>query len=284
MKTARIIVLGIALSAGGVAAWLASGSSENKPAPAEPVAQLPTVDVLVAKSDIGLGQTVKPEDMVWQTWPSATASNSFIKKPDRPDAVTQIAGSIARDPVIAGEPIREQKLVKSTGSGFMAAILPSGARAVSTEVSPETGAGGFILPNDRVDVILSRREKHPENPAVPEIIVSEVILTNIRVLAIDQAPKEKDGQTNLVGKTATLELQPGQAETLARARQMGILTLALRSITDAKREEAKLDDQSLVTVYRGTDRQTYSCNPSCTTAEAAEPAPYLVAKSRLISG
>ena len=263
MKTARIIVLGIALSAGGVAAWLASGSNDSKPAPAEPVAQLPTVDVLVAKSDIGLGQIVKPEDMLWQTWPAATASNSFIKRTDRPDAQTQIAGSIARDPVIAGEPIREQKLVKANGSGFMAAILPSGARAVSTEVSPETGAGGFILPNDRVDVILSRREKHPENPSQPEVVLSEVILSNIRVLAIDQAPKEKDGQTNLVGKTATLELQPGQAEALARARQMGVLTLALRSITDVRRDEAKLDDQSLITVYRGTDRQTYSCNPSC---------------------
>src|ERR1700742_3405953 len=107
MKTARIIVLGIALSAGGVAAWLASGANDSKPAPAEPVAQLPTVDVLVAKSDIGLGQLVKPEDMVWQTWPSATASASFIKKPDRPDAVTQIAGSIARHPGIAGAPSRE---------------------------------------------------------------------------------------------------------------------------------------------------------------------------------
>jgi len=262
MKTARIIVLGIALSAGGVAAWLASGS-DNKPAPAEPVATLATVDVLIAKSDIGLGQTVKPEDMVWQTWPSATASSSFIKRTDRPDAQNQIAGSIARDPVIAGEPIREQKLVKSNGSGFMAAILPSGARAVSTEVSPETGAGGFILPNDRVDVILSRREKHPENPANPEIVVSEVVLSNIRVLAIDQAPKEKDGQTNLIGKTATLELRPTQAEMLTRARQLGVLTLALRSIADAKREEAKLDDNTLVTVYRGSDRQTYSCNPSC---------------------
>src|ERR1700744_3635156 len=263
MKTARIIVLGIALSAGGVAAWLASGSNDSNPAPAEPVAQLPTEDVLVAKSDIGLGQIVKPEDMVWQTWPSATASNSFIKKTERPDAQTQIAGSIARDPVIAGEPIREQKLVKGTGSGFMAAILPSGARAVSTEVSPETGAGGFILPNDRVDVILSRREKHPENPAVPELIISEVILSNIRVLAIDQAPKEKDGQTNLVGKTAPLELQPGQAETLARARQMGILTLALRSIVDAKREEAKLDDPALVTGYRGSQLPHYHCTPPC---------------------
>src|SRR5262249_19250925 len=110
MKTARIIVLGIELSAGGVAAWLVSGSHDSKRAQ-EPVAKVPTVDVVVAKSDIGLGQSVKPEDMVCQTWPSATASSSFIKKTDRPDAVTQIAGSIARDPVIAGEPIREQKLV-----------------------------------------------------------------------------------------------------------------------------------------------------------------------------
>ena len=193
------------------------------------------MDVLIAKADIGLGQTVKPEDLVWQTWPSATASSSFIKRTDRPDAQTQIAGSIARDPVIAGEPIREQKLVKSSGSGYMAAILPSGTRAVSTEVSPETGAGGFILPNDRVDVILSRREKHPENPANPEIVVSEVVLSNIRVLAIDQAPKEKDGQTNLIGKTATLELRPTQAEMLTRARQLGVLTLALRSIADASK-------------------------------------------------
>ena len=168
MKTARIIVLGIALSAGGVAAWLASGSDSSKPPPAEPVAQLPTVDVLVAKSDIGLGQSVKPEDMAWQTWPAATASNSFIKRSDRPDAQTQIAGSIARDPVIAGEPIREQKLVKANGSGFMAAILPSGMRAISTEISPETGAGGFILPNDRVDVILSKREKNTAGAGSPD--------------------------------------------------------------------------------------------------------------------
>jgi pilus assembly protein CpaB len=245
MKTARIIVLGIALSAGGVAAWLASGSNDTKPAPAEPVAQLPTVDVLVAKSDIGLGQSVKPEDMVWQTWPSATASNSFIKKTDRPDAVTQIAGSIARDPVIAGEPIREQKLVKSTGSGFMAAILPSGMRAVSTEISPETGAGGFILPNDRVDVILSKRDKNPDRGGggLQDVVTSEIILSNVRVLAIDQTPKEKDGQNVVVGKTVTLELRPEQTETLARARQSGTLSLALRSISDINATDDRSEDQ-----------------------------------------
>src|SRR5271154_786111 len=118
MNRARIIVLTIAIGAGGVAAYLASGS-DSKPPAAEPVAQLQTVDVLVAKSDIGLGQTVTPNDMLWQTWPAATASNSFIRRNERPEATTQITGSIARAPFITGEPIREQKLVKADGSGFM---------------------------------------------------------------------------------------------------------------------------------------------------------------------
>jgi pilus assembly protein CpaB len=242
MYTARIVVLTIALSAGGVAAYLASGS--DKPRPPEPAAQLPTVDVLVAKSDIGLGQSVTPENLQWQTWPAATASNNFVRRNERPDATTQIAGSIARAPFIAGEPIREAKLVKANGSGFMAAILPTGMRAVSTEISPETGAGGFILPNDRVDVILSKREKNPDHAGPSDIITSEIIMGNVRVLAIDQAPKEKDGQNAVVGKTVTLELKPEQAETLARARQSGTLSLALRSIADLNVVEARTDDQA----------------------------------------
>jgi pilus assembly protein CpaB len=241
MNTARIVVLTIAVGAGGIAAYLASGS-DNKPAP-EPVAQLQTVDVLVAKSDIGLGQTVSPEDLQWQTWPAATASNSFIRRNERSDATSQIAGSIARAPFIAGEPIRELKLVKADGSGFMAAILPTGMRAVSTEISPETGAGGFILPNDRVDVILTKRDKNPDRSGQPDIVNAEIILSNVRVLAIDQAPKEKDGQNAVVGKTVTLELKPEQSETLARARQTGTLSLALRSIADLNAVDNRTDNQ-----------------------------------------
>src|SRR6266566_217457 len=243
MYTARIVVLTIALSAGGVAAYLARGSDTKPALPVEPVVQLQTVDVLVAKADIGLGQSVTPDNLQWQTWPAATASNSFIRRGERPEAAKEVAGSIARSPFLAGEPIREQKLVKASGSGFMAAILPAGMRAVSTEISPETGAGGFILPNDRVDVILSKREKNPDRGGSADIVNSEVILSNVRVLAIDQAPKEKDGQTSVVGKTVTLELKPEQAETLARARQSGTMSLALRSIADVNATETGSEDQ-----------------------------------------
>src|ERR1700730_8918031 len=241
MYTARIVVLTIALGAGGAAAYLARGF-DAKSLPTEPVVQLQTVDVLVAKSDIGLGQSVSPENLQWQTWPAATASNNFIRRNERPEATKEVSGSIARAPFLAGEPIREPKLVRANGSGFMAAILPSGMRAISTEISPETGAGGFILPNDRVDVILSKREKNPDKSASADIVISEIILTNVRVLAIDQAPKEKDGQNAVVGKTVTLELKPEQAETLARARQTGTLALALRSIADLNVVENKSSD------------------------------------------
>jgi pilus assembly protein CpaB len=244
MYTARIVVLTIALSAGGVAAYLARGTDTKQALPVEPVVQLQTVDVLVAKSDIGLGQSVTPDNLQWQTWPATTASNSFIRRSERPEGAKEVAGSIARAPFITGEPIREQKLVKANGSGFMAAILPSGMRAISTEISPETGAGGFILPNDRVDVILSKREKNPDRSGSSDIVISEIILTNVRVLAIDQAPKEKDGQNTVVGKTVTLELKPEQSETLARARQTGTLALALRSIADLNAVATQADDQS----------------------------------------
>ncbi len=230
MNTARIVVLTIAIGAGGVAAFLASGSDPKPPAP-QVVMKAETVDVLVARGDIGLGQRVTADDIQWQGWPPEATSSSFILRSQRPEALNQLIGSIARSPFVAGEPMRETKLVKADGSGFMAAILPTGMRAISTEISPETGAGGFILPNDRVDVLLSRRWGSPDRSG-PDVVTSEIILSNVRVLAIDQTVEEKNGQKVVVGKTATLELKPEQAETLAKSRQSGTLSLALRSIVD----------------------------------------------------
>jgi pilus assembly protein CpaB len=231
MKPARLIVLGIAVTA-GAAAFLLSGG-ERVPAPVQqivrPVSE--TVDILVAKTDIGVGRAVSPDDITWQAWPIAAAGPLFIRRTARPEALNEFKGAVARAPFVAGEPIREEKLVRADGSGFMSAILPAGMRAVSTEISAESGAGGFILPNDRVDVLLTRREQGAQSA---DSITTETILRNIRVLAIDQTVEEKGGQKVVVGKTATLELGPQQAETLAMSRQRGSISLALRSLADAK--------------------------------------------------
>ncbi len=238
MKAARLVVLGVAVVAGGVAALLA-GRTEKPPEAPAPQVQIPSVEVLVAKGDIGLGQTVSGGDMQWVSWPANAASGNFITKTNRPDALESLAGAIARAPFVAGEPIRDAKLVQAKGSGFMAAILPPGMRAVSVGIAPETGAGGFILPNDRVDVILTQRDRAAEKLTGSEVQVSETILKNIRVLAIDQNVEEKNGQRVVIGKTATLELSPGQAESLTLAQKLGSISLALRSISDAN---AKDDD------------------------------------------
>src|SRR3954447_23815724 len=234
MKAARLVVLVVAVAAGGVAALLAGRPGEETPPPAPVVTtQIDTVDILVAKTDIALGQGVSAQDMQWQVWPVQAASPSFIRRSDKPDAIATLTGAIARGPFVAGEPMREAKLIKANGSGYMAAVLDKGKRAVSTEISPETGAGGFILPNDRVDVILSRRDREAEKAGAADTQVSETILSNIRILAIDQTLGEKDGQKVVIGKTTTLELTPRQAETLALSRQLGTLSLALRSLADA---------------------------------------------------
>src|SRR5580704_1093143 len=245
MKAARLVVLGVALAAGGVAALLAGGHHEAPPSVvAPPPPPLATVDILVAKNDLSRGQVIGEGDVDWQTWPAASANASFIKRAERPDAAHQFVGAIARESVASGEPIRDPSVVFAKGSGFMAAILPKGMRAVSMEVSAENAAGGFILPDDHVDVVLTRHDKMQTAGGASDKIVSESILRNVRVLAIDQAVEEKAGQRVVVGKTATLELTPDQAETLQLAKQQGSLSLALRSLIDSQSDSSEDDDES----------------------------------------
>jgi pilus assembly protein CpaB len=246
MKAARIVVLGVALAAGGVAALLAGGHHEAAPPPpsAPPPPPLATVDVLVAKNDLSRGQVIGDGDVDWQTWPASSANANFIKRADRPDAVHQFVGAIVREPLVSGEPIRDPSVVFAKGSGFMAAILPKGRRAVSMEVSAENSAGGFILPDDHVDVVLTRHDKMQTAGGASDKLVSEAILRNIRVLAIDQAVEEKAGQKVVIGKTATLELTPDQAETLEMARQQGTLSLVLRSLIDSTSDTPEDDGDS----------------------------------------
>src|SRR5262245_5114377 len=141
MKTARLVVLAVAIAAGGGAALLAGrGGDEPPPAPVVAQTRMDTVEVLVAKDDIQLGQSISAQNMLWQTWPVAAASPVFVRRSDKPTAIEDLTGAIARAPFVAGEPLRESKLIKANGSGYMAAVLDKGMRAISTEISPETGA------------------------------------------------------------------------------------------------------------------------------------------------
>jgi pilus assembly protein CpaB len=234
MKPARLVVLGVAVVAGGIAALLAGRS--HQPEPPKPAAPpLETVEVLTAKTDLDRGQLIAASDIGWQTWPKAAANGSFIQKSARPNAINQFTGAIVRVPVAAGQPIYDPMVVFAKGSGFLAAILPKGMRAVSMDVSPDSAAGGFILPEDHVDVVLTHHDKQAEKEnAGTEKIVSETILRNVRVLAVDQTVEEKGGQKVAVAKTVTLELTPAQAEELELARVQGNLSLSLRSLLDSQ--------------------------------------------------
>ena len=175
MRRSRIIVLVIALAAGAIAAMLASGSRTPAPAPPPPP-PLATTEVLVAKTDLNTGQVINEGDLGWQTWPAASASSALVRKSDRPDAIKEFVGALVRSPMAAGEPIRDSKVVLARGGGFMAAVLPHGMRAIALDITPENDAGGFILPNDHVDVILTRRDKWAEKIAGVEKYTSETIL------------------------------------------------------------------------------------------------------------
>ena len=244
MKAARLVVLGVAVAAGGIAAYLAAGSKAPPPPPPTPVVQIPMVDVLVAKSDLSRGQVIQNQDIGWQTWPAEAANSNFIKKSDRPDAIDHFAGAIVRVAMVAGDPIRDPNVVMAKGSGFMAAVLPQGMRAVAVDISPETSAGGFILPDDRVDVLLTRHDKAAEKATGVEKFTSDTILSNVRVLAVDQTLDEKGGTKVVVGKTATLELTEQQAESLQLAKQTGTISLTLRSLLDANSWPAEGGDDT----------------------------------------
>lgn len=230
MKRARIVVLAIAFAAAGGAALIAKRISAPKPVErVEVETMVGTVDVLVAARPIRLGDSVNSSHLKWQAWPKAATAPGYVTRDRQPKAMNQLSGAIARAPFLEGEPIKNQKLIKASEGGVMAAILPSGMRAISTPIREETAAGGFILPNDRVDVIVSRRVRTQRR----EEHVSETVLRNVRVMAIGQIIEQKDGKKVANGKTATLELTPRQAETLALARSMGEISLSLRSLSDA---------------------------------------------------
>jgi len=238
MKAARLIVMGTALAAAGGAGVLALNLMSREPERTVVEVGGPQIEleqVLVAAQDIAMGTNINADMVRWQEWPRDAVAGGFTTRASNEAAREEIAGAIARGAFFQGEPIREAKLVRSD-RGYMSAILPPGQRAIATQISTATSAGGFILPNDRVDVIMTRRSATESG----EDFVTETILENVRVLAIDQTVEEKDGESVKVGETATLQLTPKQAEVLTVAQQMADrLSLSLRSLEDSKEDQTR---------------------------------------------
>ena len=296
MKPARIAVICVAaVSAIGLALVVrAMGSSSNEPASpaaAAPVEQRAMTRILVAAKDIQPGKRLTDDDMTWKDWPADEVDPTFIIDASAPSApkdatpekkvesavetVARVAneaagkglksdylGSVVRETILAGEPIVGRKIVRAGDSGYLAAYLEPGMRAMAIGVTVETAAGGFILPGDRVDVVLSREnEARGDNAPGPKFSVTTV-MRNLKVLAIDQQTRAGDDAQAVVGATATLEVGPQDAEALALAKAEGDLSLVLRSYADnagpsgrTGRIAAPAAAPRAVKVYRGGEPQ-----------------------------
>jgi pilus assembly protein CpaB len=242
MRPARIIILAVAIGAAGLAGLLAmnmTGSKQVVHDTKEVIRKEPTVNVLVSSGNLAVGSRLSEKTIKWLAWPEGSVVEGFITDKARPDALRELTGQVVRLPMFAGEPVRAEKVADSSNR-IMSSLLPSGKRAIATEISATTGAGGFVLPNDRVDIIMVRKGEEGR-------YTSDNVLSNIRVLAIDQRIEEKeDGTKTVLGTTATLELTPDQARIMAVAQQMAErLTLALRSVADAQEPDNQTADYLL---------------------------------------
>ncbi|MDP3175273.1 MAG: Flp pilus assembly protein CpaB [Phenylobacterium sp.] len=256
MGAVRIAIIAIAGIAGVALAFLIHGMMAPKPVAPVAVAAVskPMAQVLVAKKDLPIGWRITPADLNWQAWPIEALNANFITDgaaptPQPKDAAGKVAktatraatdlvmgqgpmqafeGAIVKEALMAGEPITARKVVRAGQSGYLSVVLQPGMRAMAIPVTAETGAGGFILPGDRVDVLQSRAQDNGGSKA----FVTETLMQNLRVLAIDQTTSPEADAKTVVGAVATLEVPSSDAEVLARGKAQGEMILALRSYAD----------------------------------------------------
>ncbi len=230
MNMPRMLVLGLAVVAAAVAVLIVRGlmgGGTPQVAAMLPKPQVVTGEVLVASEPLQPGQTLAASLVRWQAWPKSSIDSSFITHDETPNLDAALAGTVVRAPMVAGEPLTAAKFVRSDAAGFMAATLQPGMRAVSIPITTESGAGGFILPNDRVDLLMTEQISD-----TPRRFRARIVLTNIRVLAMDQTYKQDRDQKVVLAKSATLELSSEQARLVAKAQAAGPLSLALRALGD----------------------------------------------------
>lgn len=256
----RVLLLGFALLTGLAAAWLVM-TMQPKATVVVQQEKPKSQEVLVASADFGLGQTLTKDSMRWQAWPEAMLNPAYITRSAKPDALEKLAGSVLRSRMTHGEPILDDKLVPLK-SNLLSTMLPPGKRAIAVRISAENTAGGFILPNDRVDVVHTIERQNGGNKEQ----FSHTVLQNVPVLAVDQTVDARNGddkakddkagpksssKSAALGKTATLEVDPEQAEILASAEAEGRLSLSLRSSADNAEPRAEISTRKLIIISGG---------------------------------
>ena len=225
MNVKRIAVLGFAMAAALVAALMVRGLlGGGTPHAVARVAPVPMRQVLVAAATLQPGQALSAADVKWQDWPAANIDSAFITRAPGTDMASLVKGVVVRVPLYAGQPIAANAIVHGDAVGILAAELRPGMRAVSITISADTGAGGFVLPGDRVDIIHTVKTGNHAR--------ARTILTGVRVLAVDQTYQDDKNVKPMIGRTATLELTPDQAELVESAGSTGSLSLALRGLGD----------------------------------------------------
>jgi pilus assembly protein CpaB len=230
MGLRRIIVLLIAVIAAGGTAMYARSWIEGQQTIAAVAAPAPKEtkhEVLVADLDLAAGTFIKPQHLRWQRWPTDDVPETYVLRSARSEE--GLIGSVVRRGISVGEPITDGGVVKPGDRGFLAAVLNPGMRAVSVPITPTSGNSGLIFPGDRIDLILTQTLITGDDSARR---VSETVLRNIRIIAMgtETGDDADDGRNNEKAKTATLEVTPGQAETVALLTELGKLSLSLRSL------------------------------------------------------
>jgi pilus assembly protein CpaB len=233
---ARVLLIVAALGVAALTAFLVKSFLDQKESEyaelnaARATSRVDAVQVLVAERDLPTGTILKADHLRWQPWPETSLQESYIVRQTNQN-VNGYTGSAIRRGISAGEPILQTKLLKPGDAGFLSGVLAPGKRAATVKVNAETGTAGFILPGDRVDVMLTSEVQHPnESGGRDKKVVSETILQDMRVLAIDQTLDDLNEQTRL-GSTVTLEVTPREAQELAVAKQLGGISLVLRSLS-----------------------------------------------------
>ena len=254
----RGLIVLVALSAGGLAAWMSLGQPGLRSADvAEPASAsaTATTEVLVAAVDLDRGALMDATAMRWQPWPEALVNTAFITRNQRPEAIEALSGLVLRNGLVSGEPILDTRLSEAD-AGALAVMLAPGKRAVAVRISAENSAGGFVLPNDRVDVLLTTTQL---DKAGHNAVSSRLLLKNVKVLAVDQAV-DSTGDA-VVGKTATLELNPDEVEIVTAAETSGALSLALRPMSDNGEDSLlPVSGTTSLRIFRGGQMEVVEVN------------------------